>query len=356
MNQIRMTGCAFICAFVAALGVRAEGADDFVRVMNLGKAYLENRESAKAIETLNEAVKLDPKSAAAWRNLARAHLLAGKPDAALEALAKAAGIEAESAGTSYLTGLSHIRASRFEAAIPPLVAAIRLDAQTTALRFQLASAFQAAGQHEKAIEQLKEIVRLDPQHASAQYKLANYARQAGDQAEFQRRNLEFMRLRKLFGDETRATEALERCIYTLPEASPTQVRPERIAAIEVRFSDATDQVFGATAERDGVAVCVIEVQEDGGCVFFVAGAEGGLVFLTMSRDGTFQRTSVEPKLSAESFESCIVGDFQDDVPQGVKYDPKLHARNDVLLIGRNGVRLLKQTGVSTFSDVTEPVG
>src|SRR3972149_4241181 len=114
MNHSRMAACAFICAVVAALGVRAEGADDFVRVMNLGKAYLENRESAKAIETLNEAVKLDPKSAPAWRNLARAHLLAGKPDAALEALANAGGIEPETAGTACLTGFGHIRAPRFE--------------------------------------------------------------------------------------------------------------------------------------------------------------------------------------------------------------------------------------------------
>jgi len=343
-------------AIVFAIGVRAEGAEDFARVMNLGKAYLENRESAKAIEALNEAVKLDPKSAPAWRNLARAHLLAGKPDAALEALAKAAGIEPESAGTDYLTGLSHIRASRFEAAIPPLVVAVRLDAQTAALRFQLASAFQAAGQHEKAIEQLKETVRLDPQHASAQYKLANYARQAGDQAEFEQRNLEFLRLRKLFGDETRATEALERCIYTLPESAPTQAGPERSVAVEVRFSDATDKVFGAQADRSGVAACVIEVEEDGGCVLFIAGADGAIALLKMSPDGTLQWTSMEAKLSEGTFESCIVGDFQDDVPQGVKYDPKLHARNDVLLLGRNGVRLLKRTGVSTFADVTESAG
>ena len=63
MNRSRFGGCALICILVAALGARAEEADDFARVMNLGKAYMENRESAKAIESLNEAVKLDPKSA-----------------------------------------------------------------------------------------------------------------------------------------------------------------------------------------------------------------------------------------------------------------------------------------------------
>jgi len=366
MKCHKLPGRALICAVLSAAVVRAGDAGDFVRLMNLGKAYLENRESAKAIETLNEALKLDPKSVQAWRNLARAHLIAGKPDAALEALAKAEGVQPESAATSYLIGLCHIHASRFEQAIPPLVAAVRLDAQTVAMRFQLASAYQAAGQHEKAIEQLKETVRLDPQHASAQYKLANYARQAGDDAEYQRRNLEFMRLRKLFGDETRATEALERCIYTLPEAAPSPVRREDRPLLDsfgtqdkVRFSDATQQVFAGDASRGGAAVCVIEVEEDGRCVFFVADADGALSLMRMSAQGAFERTPVEPKLpgpGAPGFESWVVGDFHDDVPPGVKYDPKIHAKNDVLLIGRDGVRLLKRTGDAIFADVTEAAG
>jgi len=356
MRHFRFGCCLLACAFVAAPGIGAAEEDNFARVMNLGKAYLENRDSAKAIETLNDAVKLDPGSAVAWRNLARAHLLAGKQDAALEALAKAASIEPESAATSYLTGLSYIRSSRFDAAIPPLVAAVRLDAQVAALRFQLAGAYQATGQHEKAVEQLKETLRLDPQHASAHYKLANYARQAGDQAEFQRRNLEFLRLRKLFGEETRATEALEQCVYTHPEAAPPPLRRDRATPIRVQFSDATDQVFSARNDRGGSAVCVIEVQEDGGCVFLVASADGTLVLLRMSQNGTFQRTPVDPKLPGGSFDSCIVGDFHDDVPKGEKYDPKLHARNDLLLFGQGGLRLLKQTGASTFADVTESAG
>ena len=115
-------------------------------------------------------------------------------------------------------------------------------------------------------------------------------------------------------------------------------------------------VFGSASDRSGVSACVIEVEEDGGCVLFVASADGAIALLKMSPDGTFQRTGIDLKLTDGPFDSCIVGDFQDDVPQGVKYDPKLHARNDVLLLGRSGVRLLKRTGVSTFADVTGPAG
>jgi tetratricopeptide (TPR) repeat protein len=46
-------------------------AGDFARWMNLGKAELENRNSAKAIEAFSAAVQLEPRSPSALRNLAR---------------------------------------------------------------------------------------------------------------------------------------------------------------------------------------------------------------------------------------------------------------------------------------------
>ncbi len=105
---------------LAALTAVAESqeATDFVRYMNLGKAHLENRDSKRAIEALDQAVKLDPGSAPARRNLARAYLLARKYEQASASLAKAAEIEPESVVTSYLSGLTRVRTSRFEEAVP----------------------------------------------------------------------------------------------------------------------------------------------------------------------------------------------------------------------------------------------
>src|SRR5262245_48387492 len=91
----------------AAMIALAQDDSEFIRLMNHGKALLENRESAKAIEALTGAVKLQPRSAAALRNLARAYLLADKPEEAIQSLARAASIEPDEVATPYLTGLAH---------------------------------------------------------------------------------------------------------------------------------------------------------------------------------------------------------------------------------------------------------
>ena len=157
---------------------------EFVRVMNVGKAQLENRNSAKAIEAYTTAVRIEPKSTPALRNLARAQMLGNKNEEALKQLSRVRGLEKESAATSYLTGLAYEHLAQFENAIPFLEEAVRLDEFTPALRFQLASAYQMARRPDQALTQLRETVRLDPLHASAHFKLAALAAQASDRAEY----------------------------------------------------------------------------------------------------------------------------------------------------------------------------
>jgi tetratricopeptide (TPR) repeat protein len=204
----------------AFVGLPVQAAENFVRLMNLGKAQLENRTPDKAIESFTVALSLEPDSVPALRNLTRARMLAGEDAEALKLLQRAETLQKDSAATSYLAGLASLHRSQFDKSVRFLQAAVRLDAFTPALRFQLANACQKAGQHEQAIVQLRETVRLDPLHASAHFKLAAYASQAGDQAEFERRQQEFARLRKIFGDEFRTPAGLERCVHTQPEAAP----------------------------------------------------------------------------------------------------------------------------------------
>ena len=60
---------------------------DFDQLMNVGKAQLENRDSAGAIKTLTAALELRPSSGPARRNLARGQMIARKYEAALKTLA-----------------------------------------------------------------------------------------------------------------------------------------------------------------------------------------------------------------------------------------------------------------------------
>ena len=344
-------------AFLLAARLPAAGASaEFVRLMNVGKAHLENRNSAKAIEAFAGALKLEPKSPPALRNLARAQMLANQNDDALKQLNQSRSLEKNSAATSYLTGLAHAHQSQFEQAVPFLEEAVRLDAFTPALRFQLASAYQMARQDDKSLTQLRETVRLDPLHASARFRLAASAARAGDRAEYEKQQQEFLRLRALFSDDTRTPVALERCAYTQPEPAPVP-SPHPVAGIKVRFTDAPADVFADEAARAATVAAVLDVDEHGGCTVFVVDEQGAAALLIMDAKGKFARTPVTPALAGRApFHECIVGNFFDDVPKGTKYDPTVHARNDVLLVGEKGLCLLKRTGSALFEDVTDAAG
>ena len=331
-------------------------APDFVRWMNVGRAHLENRNSAKAIEAFASALKLDPKSPSALRNLARAQLLANENEQALQSLTEARALEKDSAATSYLLGLAHTHQSQFEQAVPFFEEAVRLDGFTPALRFQLALAYQMVGLPDKALVQLRETVKLDPLHASAHFRLAALASRAGDRAEYDREQQEFMRLRKLFADSSRTPAALERCVHTQPEPTPLPARPPG-AALPVHFVDASAHVFTEEPTRAATAAAVLDAETKGGYTTFVVNGQGTASLLTMGGDGKFKRTPVVAALSVRGpFHQVITGNFYDEVPKGEKYDPTLHARNDVLLVGTGGICLLQRTGPTSFVDVTERAG
>lgn len=330
----------------------------FLRAMNRGKALLENRNANKAIDTTLEAVQLNPKSARAQRNLARAFMLKVKHEQALDPLTTAAALEVESAATSYLTGLSLTRLSRFEQAIPHLETAVRLDPQSAALRYQLASAYQVTQAHEKAIEQLRETVRLDPFHASGHFKLGGYARRDGDREEFQRRTREFMRLRKIFGDKTRSVAALEQCAHTQPEAAVMQAKSgalERSQPIPVRFVDITNEVM--PDQFDVSAAAVLSVDAKGHCILITAASDGRLSLIRTASGKPWERNTIDITWPEPMrFDQCVIADFHNDIPKGVKFDADVHALNDILLIGPSGLRLIKQIGADVFKDVTQAAG
>lgn len=354
-----MTLKAFAALLLVALSANSSAgaaSAEFVRRMNTGKAHLENRNSAGAIEAFTAALKLEAKSAPALRNLARAQLLANQNDEAIQILTRAGALEKDAPATTYLLGLAHAHQSQFERAVPFFEETARLDAFTPAVRFQLASAYQLARQPDKALTQLRETVRLDPLHASAQFKLAALAAQAGDRAEHEKRQEEFMRLRKLFSDETRTPAVLERCVHTLPEPVPGPATKPG-TGIKVRFADATAAAFPDDPARAATTAAVLDVDEKGGITLFAVNSQGAAGLWKADAKGKFTRTPITPALAGGApFHQCIAGNFFDDVPKGEKYDPTVHARNDVLLVGEKGVRLLKRIGPASFEDVTEAAG
>jgi len=333
---------------------------EFERATSLGQAHLENRDARAAVASFSSATELESSSAPAWRNLARAHLLARDEKAAEAALERAASIEPESASTSYLRGLAFARLSLFGEALPHFETAVRLDPRTAALRFQLAAAYQAAGKHAGAREQLRETLALDPLHAGAHYKLLGYARRAEEAGALELHQRELERLRRLFGDDSRTPEALERCAHTLAEGIFAVSRPT-FEPLAVRFREVTEQIFDSEADRlalsSTVAAAVLEI--DASATVTIFGVEaGGASLLVAGRDGWNRKAVDLPAwdIPTRTAVRAVIGDFHNVVAPGVRYDPDTHAANDVLLIHPEGARLLRSTGDGGFEDVTAAAG
>lgn len=342
----------------------------FEHLMNLGKAHLENREAKAAVDILSQAVRVNPKSTPALRNLARAFLLAQQLEEARTALGKADRLESNSPTTQYLMGLTYSRKSLFVQAIPIFERAVRLDPLTAALRFQLANAYDITRQREKAREQLEETLRLNPLHASAHFKLSSLARQDGDREAFQTHFQEFNRLQKLFGDETRSTVSLEQCLHTQAEPwrlTKLDARENHSQALKVIFHDDTsiflpdpdpnpDPDLGP-AHRQAMAISYLETNEAGDPVLAMVNPNGMVTLMTKSSDGVWSISPSGTRLeNATTISQCLAGDFHNDAPAGTKYDPKLHALQDLLCLGSDRVYLLKRTGPGSFMDVTEVAG
>lgn len=341
-----------LCAVCLACRVPGPAApsDDFVRATNRGKAHLENRDSRGAIEAFAAALEIGGERGAALRNLARAQLLARDEPAALDALARAAELGSESAATSYLTGLALARRGQFEEALPHLEDAARLDPRTAALRYQLANAYQALGRHQEAADELRATVELDPLHTGALYKLAGYARRFGQEEELEAYQRDLTRLRRLLGDDERQPEMLERCVYT--EAETVTAPPAPAPPAEVRFAElSADLLDPADGAR---AAAALGLDDRGRVRLLLAGEAGWTLAASGAEGGGFERRelSLEP-LSGEAY--AVVGNYYDEVPEGTRYDPAVHAETDVAVIGAGGVRLFAGTR-DGFEEVTAAAG
>ncbi len=333
---------------------------ELARLSNLGRAHLENRQAAQAVEAFSTATRLAPGCAPCWRNLARARLQAGEPRPALEALGRAAKIESRSPATAYLEGLAHAHLDQTEPAVAAFEEAVELDPDAAPLRYQLAVAYQAAGRGEKAREQLRETIRLDPRHAAAYYRLARFANADGRTQDYERWNGEFLRLRAAGGDAGRSPAALEISAYTPAEpmeAAGTAQPSAPAPPLAVRFVDATATGLSGLADKPVAAIDVLDADPDKSYTLVAVAPDGALTLLEW-RGGAFAELPLQGVDGSSPFpiRRCLAADDHDDAPPGEVFDPASQALTDLLLLGPEGARLWRRTGPRSFHDATAEAG
>src|SRR5207248_11003144 len=113
---------------------------EFARLMNTGKGYYEQGDAARAIDSFQKAVALQPTHPDALLNLANAYLLGGQSENAIKVAQQVSSMDPNGADASYIGGCGQPRLRKFDEAVKFLQPAKDLDRKVNAVSFQLGRA------------------------------------------------------------------------------------------------------------------------------------------------------------------------------------------------------------------------
>ena len=322
---------AAVCAAVVVLRLKnplPPGEDEFTRVMNVGKNYLDKGEADKALAAFNQAVALNPAHPDAQLNLANACLLAGQSENAIQHAQEVLNLDHNSAAAHYVAGCANLRLARFEPAVQALQQSKDLDPNVAAVSFQLGLAHLQLKHWDDAIAEFQAAIALEPEHPAAHYNLSQALIRAGRQDEANQ-ELETHRQLAAKSKTSLATAATyERCKHTQAR-TPFQLEQPLKDGVKVVFVDQTQAAFGSTAQNYQGPIGVMDINHRGQNDLFVL--ERGKGFrLLLNTNGTFRPQGEPlPGLEGAQYSRCLVGDLQHD-----RYE-------DVIVLGNKGTHVFK---------------
>jgi arylsulfatase A-like enzyme/tetratricopeptide (TPR) repeat protein len=152
---------------------RAEGGgtvrrQSFAVSYYLGRALLELKRFADAVEPLRGALRLSPQTPALFVALARAQAGAGRLEEALATIERGLELAPRHLGLLQMKGRVLLGRGAATAALAVLEEARGIDPRNALLRVDLANALREAGRPGPALAEAEEAARLDPRSAEAQ--------------------------------------------------------------------------------------------------------------------------------------------------------------------------------------------
>ncbi|HEX7862007.1 MAG TPA: tetratricopeptide repeat protein [Verrucomicrobiae bacterium] len=285
--------------------------NEYVRLMNSGKNYLDQGEAQKALENFQQAVKLTPTDPDAHLNLANAHLRAGNSQQAIAAADEVLKLDQNSAAAHFVKGSAYIRLKNFEEAVKSLQIANRLDPSEPAGAFQLGYAHLQLKQFEEAITPLSDAVRDQPEHPSAHFHLSQALRLAGREQEAEQSLALHQQIAEKNAGQTITPDKLERSKFTQARV-PFVLEQPKENGIAVKFVDATQQAFGADAGKYSGPIAVLDPNHTGTNSLFVLEPGQGFRLLWNS-NAVFQPDAEPyPHNPEAKYTKMLVGDMQND--------------------------------------------
>jgi predicted CXXCH cytochrome family protein len=150
---------------------------------DVGQALESNGQLGKAVAAYREAVRRNPKSAAALLKLGTALRRAGQHQEAAEILKRAVAAEPEAPLAWHELGLAYRGLDRNADAVAAIAKAIELDPDLPEAHNNLGILCSATGEPGRAEAEFREAIRIKPDYADAHGNLANVLSGAGRSSE-----------------------------------------------------------------------------------------------------------------------------------------------------------------------------
>jgi Flp pilus assembly protein TadD len=331
-----------------------------VHANNLGAAYMNQQQFARALNLFRRAAALDPRLEIAKTNQAIALANLQKYDQAASLLNGLLKKDPGNARAWYTLGLVYKNQADSKKSLAAFEAAARLVANDADVFYFIGLAHSELEQYEEAVAAFHHVLELNPFHASAEFGLARALQRQGqgDQAREHLARFQHLVQSKLgvpmsltYGDQG----ALSLAFTVTSAAQPSST------AIPVRFYDIThnsglrfsptegvpDVGPGPGAEQVGPGACFLDFDGDGhpDLVLAAGGAQGGMALFHNTGRGQFedvtQKAGLDPKLRAIA---CAAGDFDND------------GHTDLAVTTGDRLLLFHNQGDGTFKDVTDAAG
>jgi len=139
---------------------------------NLASIYYHEGDTAKAVTTYEEALRIQPGHGEASRNLGIMMLGRGNTDRAFELLSDAARAEPSNPSTHVYLGRLYQRQGRPETAYQEFRKAVALAPGRVEFRFELATTFQQLDNYPQALAQYDTMIQLAPDNPVVRHNLA----------------------------------------------------------------------------------------------------------------------------------------------------------------------------------------
>jgi len=327
-----------------------------IHLNNLGVAYMNQQQFAKALNLFRRAAALNPKLEIAKINEGIALANLQKYGLAIKVLASLTRKDQGNAHAWYTLGLIHKNQSDSEKSLQAFETAAKLAPNDPDVFYFIGTAESELGQNEKAVVAFQHALELNPFHASAEFGLARAFQRLGDSEKARQHLARFQHMvqsklsvpmSQTYGDQGALSLALTAAGGVQPSSTPIPVHFSDVTRDSGLIMSSARPTGKAEANQIGSGACFFDFDNDGRPDLFLAddGTRGGIALFHNTGRGKFEDVTEKAGLDHKMHAlACAAGDYDND------------GHTDLAVTTSDRVLLFHNQGDGTFKDVTEAAG